>query len=71
MGERTVAEEQLFYEFSLECHVPADHLPRAIDRLVDLTDPRMKSSPALPRRVNETAYAEPQIDSGMKISPLL
>lgn len=40
MGERTVAQEQLFYEFSLERHVPADHLLRAIDRFVDLTDLR-------------------------------
>ena len=26
MGERTVAQEALFYEFSLERHVPCDHL---------------------------------------------
>jgi hypothetical protein len=32
MGERTVAQEALFYGFSLERHVPADHLLRAIDR---------------------------------------
>ena len=30
MGERRVAQEALFYEFSLERHVPADHLLRAI-----------------------------------------
>ena len=36
MGERTVAQEALFYEFSLERHVPADHLLRSIDRFVDL-----------------------------------
>ena len=28
MGERTVAQEALFYEFSLERHVPVDHLLR-------------------------------------------
>jgi hypothetical protein len=28
MGERTMAQEALFYEFSLEWHVPADHLLR-------------------------------------------
>jgi hypothetical protein len=32
MGDRTVAQEALFYEFSLERHVPADHLLRSIDR---------------------------------------
>ena len=37
MGERTVAQEALFYEFSLERHVPVDHLLRSIDRFVDLT----------------------------------
>jgi transposase len=36
MGERTVMQEALFYSFSIEDHVPADHLLRAIDRFVDL-----------------------------------
>lgn len=38
MGERRVAQEALFYEFSLDRHVPADHLLRAIDRFVDLSE---------------------------------
>ncbi len=37
MGERRVAQDSLFYEFSLEGHVPANHLLRSIDRFVDLT----------------------------------
>lgn len=40
MGERTVAQEALFYSFNLERHVPADHLLRSIDRFVDLSDVR-------------------------------
>src|SRR5665647_3293473 len=40
MGERRVAQEPLFYEFSLDRHVPADHLLRAIDRFVDLSEMR-------------------------------
>jgi transposase len=36
MGERRVDQGALFYEFSLERHVPQDHLLRAIDRFVDL-----------------------------------
>ena len=36
MGKRMVAQEALFYGFSLERHVPADHLLRSIDRFVDL-----------------------------------
>jgi transposase len=37
MGERRVMQEALFYGFSLEQHVPADHLLRSIDRFVDLS----------------------------------
>ena len=40
MGERQVAQSSLFYEFSLERHVPAEHMLRAIDRFVDLGDLR-------------------------------
>ncbi|NKJ45039.1 transposase [Novosphingobium sp. SG720] len=40
MGERRVAQEALFYEFSLDRHVLADHLLRAIDRFVDLSGMR-------------------------------
>ncbi len=42
MGERTVMQEALFYKFSLERHVPADHLLSSIDRFVDLS--RLRSS---------------------------
>ncbi len=37
MGERTVMQEAVFYEFRLERHVPSDHLLRSIDRFVDLS----------------------------------
>src|SRR5262245_1386522 len=40
MGERMVTQENLFYEFSLEEHVPADHQLRLINRFVDLSDLR-------------------------------
>jgi transposase len=40
MGHRQVEQAALVYEFSLERHVPADHLLRAIDRFVDLGDLR-------------------------------
>src|SRR4029453_8797267 len=36
MGERRSGQEALFYEFSLERHVPAEHLLRSIDRFVEL-----------------------------------
>jgi len=34
MGHRQVEQTALFYEFSLEKHVPADHLLRSIARFV-------------------------------------
>jgi len=37
MGPRQQAQPALFYEFSLEDHVPQDHLLRSIDRFVDLS----------------------------------
>lgn len=36
IAERRVEEGALFYEFSLERHVPQDHPLRPIDRFVDL-----------------------------------
>src|SRR5215203_4343514 len=45
MGERTVMQEALFYEFSLERHVPADHLLRLIDRFVDMSGLRSHLRP--------------------------
>ena len=45
MGERRVAQEALFYEFSLERHVPADHLLRSIDGVVDLSGLRAHLRP--------------------------
>lgn len=40
MGPRQEAQPALFYEFSLEDHVPQNHLLRSIDRFVDLSEIR-------------------------------
>ena len=45
MGERQVDQSALFYEFSLEKQVPADHMLRAIVRFVDLSDARTHLAP--------------------------
>jgi transposase len=45
MGERQVEQESLFYGFSIERHVPADHLLRSIDRFVDLAAIRAHLQP--------------------------
>jgi len=40
MGPKQEAHAALFYEFSLEGHVPQNHLLRSIERFVDLNDTR-------------------------------
>jgi transposase len=45
MGHRQVEQAALFYEFSLERHVPSDHLLRSIDRFVDLSELRRELAP--------------------------
>src|SRR6201982_3426622 len=44
MGHQRVEQAALFYEFSLERQVPADHLLRSIDRFVDLDGLRRELS---------------------------
>ncbi|PZQ84491.1 MAG: IS5/IS1182 family transposase [Ancylobacter novellus] len=65
MGERTGVQEALFYEFSLERHVPAGHLVRAIDRFVDLSGIRAHLRPFY----SETG--RPSIDPELMIRMLL
>ena len=40
MGQQNGTQDRLFYSFNLDAHVPADHLLRGIDRVLDLTDLR-------------------------------
>jgi len=65
MGERTVMQEALFYSFSLERHVPEDHLLRRIDRFVDLSGLREHLRPYY----SETG--RPSIDPELIIRMLL
>jgi len=65
MGERTVMQESLFYGFSLEDHVPADHLLRSIDRFVDLSNIREHLRPYY----SETG--RPSIDPELMIRMLI
>jgi hypothetical protein len=44
MGHQRVEQAALFYEFSLERHVPANHLLRSIDRFVELGELRRELS---------------------------
>jgi transposase len=45
MGHQLGEQAALFYEFSLERHVPSDHLVRSIDRFVELDGLRRELSP--------------------------
>jgi transposase len=65
MGERTVAQEALFYSFNLERHVPADHLLRSIDRFVDLSDIREHLRPYY------SEMGRPSIDPELMIRMLI
>src|SRR6478735_131811 len=44
MGHQKVEQAALFYEFSLERHVPTNHLLRSIDRFVELGELRRELS---------------------------
>ena len=44
MGRQTTGREQLFYTFSMEDHVPEDHLLRGIHQFLDLTAFRQLST---------------------------
>ena len=65
MGHRQVEQAALFYEFSLERHVPADHLLRSIDRFVDLQEIRQELAPFY------SSIDRPSIDPELMIRMLL
>jgi transposase len=59
------AQEALFYEFSLEQHVPADHLLRSINRFVDLSGIREHLRPFY------SEVGRPSIDPELMIRMLI
>ena len=65
MGHRQVEQTALFYEFSLEKHIPADHLMRSIDRFVDLEQVRRDLAPFY------SSIGRPSIDPELMIRMLL
>jgi transposase len=65
MGQQGPAQEQLFYTFSLESHVPADHLLRRIDSVLDLTDLRQHLAP------HYSHTGRPSIDPELMIRMLI
>ena len=65
MGQRRIDQGTLFYEFSLERHVPSDHLLRTIDRFVDLADLRERLAPFY------SSTGRPSIDPELLVRMLL
>jgi transposase len=65
MGERQVQQDALFYEFSLERHVPERHLLRSIDRFVELGELRRQLAPFY------SAIGRPSIDPELMIRMLI
>lgn len=65
MGPRQVAQGALFYDFSIEQHVPADHLLRRIDRFVDLSEIRRFLAPFY------SATGRPSVDPELMIRMLM
>ena len=61
MGPRQEAQAALFYEFSLEEHVPQDHLLRSIDRFVDLTSIRSYLADFYSRTGRPSIDPEPRV----------
>src|SRR5882762_6602762 len=64
MGEQR-GQEALFYEFSLEQHVPTDHLLRSVDRFVDLSGIREHLRPFY------SEIGRPSIDPELMIRMLI
>src|SRR6476646_1869276 len=65
MSERQNGQEALFYEFTLERHVPAEHLLRSIDRFVDLSGIRAHLQPFY------SEVGRPSIDPELMIRMLI
>jgi transposase len=65
MGPRQVVQAALFYEFSLDAHVPADHLLRSINRFVDLSELRRMLAPFY------SSTGRPSVDPELMIRMLI
>jgi transposase len=65
MGPRQVEQGALFYNFSIDAHVPADHLLRSIDRFVDLSEVRRDLAPFY------SSMGRPSVDPELMIRMLI
>ena len=65
MGPRQVEQGALFCSFSLDAHVPGDHLLRSIDRFVDLSEVRRELAPFY------SSMVRPSVDPELMIRMLI
>src|SRR6202451_2206606 len=65
MGSRQIEQGVLFYNFSLDAHVPSDHLRRSIDRFVELSELRRELAPFY------STIGRPSIDPELMIRMLI
>ncbi len=65
MGKRQANQPAFFYDFSLEEHVPADHLLRSIDRFIDLDSVRTHLAPYY------SSTGRPSVDPELMIRMLI
>jgi transposase len=65
MGRQNNDQGHLFYEFCLDEAVPADHLVRKIDGILDLSWANVELAPHYP------AFGPPSIDSVLMIRMLI
>jgi transposase len=65
MGPRQIEQAALFYEFSLDRHVPGNHLLRSIDRFVDLSEVRRQLAPFY------SSMGRPSVDPELMIRMLI
>ena len=65
MGHRQVEQAALFYEFSLDKHIPADHLLRSIDRFAEFGEVRRELTPFY------SSMGRPSVDPELMIRMLI
>lgn len=65
MGRQEVAQAPLFYSFNLDAHIPANHLLRGIDRVLDLSELHQHLAP------HYSSTGRPSIDPALLIRMLV
>jgi transposase len=65
MGQQAGVQDQLFYSFNLDSHVPSDHQLRGIDRFLDLSELHRHLAPFF------SSIGRPSVDPELLIRMLI